>query len=303
MQPRGVDLLQDHRRGAQRQAGAAVFLGDQRAEEAGRGQFVDELGRIGLARPPARASSCRDSARRCGAPTVAQLGKVLAEFEHRGGIGHACPSCRAGAHAGEAVPPRQLPSGKRPRPGGHFAAAVACGARSAILPAQPRTARGPPMPDIAAALPDAPAAASPAAPGLFDRAIRRITTVWRDMAASVGGEDETSRWRRRCAPASPAAAARSARATAPPSWRETYLTLDEAGRNGLPAHPRRLRFRSRCGRRRLCRGAGGDRPGRARRRQGGAAPRAGTAAAAAADPVHLASRTGGSSWSICAPSC
>ena len=45
----GVDLLQDHGRGAQRQAGAAVFLGDQRAEEAGLGQLVDELGRIAAA--------------------------------------------------------------------------------------------------------------------------------------------------------------------------------------------------------------------------------------------------------------
>ena len=27
-------------------------------------------------------------------------------------------------------------------------------------------------------------------PGLFDRAIRRIATVWRDMAASVGGEED-----------------------------------------------------------------------------------------------------------------
>ena len=57
-----------------------------------------------------------------------------------------------------------------------------------------------------------------AATGLLDRAIRRITTVWRDMASSVAGEP-TRRSKRRCAPAWPGAAARSARATGRPSWR------------------------------------------------------------------------------------
>ena len=32
VQPRGIDLLQDHRGGAQRQPGAAIFLGDQRGQ-------------------------------------------------------------------------------------------------------------------------------------------------------------------------------------------------------------------------------------------------------------------------------
>ena len=40
----GVDLLQDRRGRRERQAGAAVFLGDQRGEVAGLGQRVDELG-------------------------------------------------------------------------------------------------------------------------------------------------------------------------------------------------------------------------------------------------------------------
>ena len=43
----GVDGLQDRRGGRQRQAGAAVLLGDQCGEIAGLGQRVDELGRIG----------------------------------------------------------------------------------------------------------------------------------------------------------------------------------------------------------------------------------------------------------------
>ena len=33
---------------------------------------------------------------------------------------------------------------------------------------------------------------SAAPAGLFDRALRRIATVWRDMAASVGGDEDES---------------------------------------------------------------------------------------------------------------
>ena len=43
----GLHRLQDRRGGGQRQAGAAVFLGDQRAEVAGLGQRAHELGGIG----------------------------------------------------------------------------------------------------------------------------------------------------------------------------------------------------------------------------------------------------------------
>ena len=43
----GVDGLKDRSGGGERQAGAAVFLGDQRGEIAGLGEGVDELGGIG----------------------------------------------------------------------------------------------------------------------------------------------------------------------------------------------------------------------------------------------------------------
>src|SRR3546814_668251 len=43
----GVDLLQDGAAGRDRQAGAAILLGDQHGEEAGLRQRVDELGRLG----------------------------------------------------------------------------------------------------------------------------------------------------------------------------------------------------------------------------------------------------------------
>ncbi len=54
--------------------------------------------------------------------------------------------------------------------------------------------------------------------GLLDRAIRRITEVWRDMASSVSGE-RTKPSKRRCRRAWPGVAARSAPATGRPSWR------------------------------------------------------------------------------------
>ena len=125
-----------------------------------------------------------------------------------------------------------------------------------------------------------------AVPGLLDRAIRRITTVWRDMAAGV--EEESI-----AAQMSSCLAARGGEVSARNRAAKLAETYQEAGRGrtqGIPAHARRLRFRSGCGGGRLCGGAGGGRPGRTRHRQGGAAPRAGTAAAAAADPVHHHSR-------------
>ena len=81
---RGVDLLEDHRGGAQRQAGAAIFLRDQRGEKAALGQFGDELGRIGLLvfelAPIGAGIALADLAH-----GLAQLGIVLAE-RHDDGI-------------------------------------------------------------------------------------------------------------------------------------------------------------------------------------------------------------------------
>ncbi len=52
------------------------------------------------------------------------------------------------------------------------------------------------MNDVPLAVPASPArpasAARPATPGLFDRALRRIGLVWREMAASVAGETDDS---------------------------------------------------------------------------------------------------------------
>jgi hypothetical protein len=78
-----VDLLEDHRGRAQRQAGAAVFLRDQRAEEAGLGERRDELGRVGLAffqvAPIGAGESLADAAHR-----LADFNVVLAEGERDG---------------------------------------------------------------------------------------------------------------------------------------------------------------------------------------------------------------------------
>ena len=121
-----------------------------------------------------------------------------------------------------------------------------------------------------------------AAPGLLDRAIRRITNVWREMAAGVEDESIAAQMRACLEGRGGEVSARNRAA----KLAETYQGLDEAGRKDF------LRalagFDSRCRRRghRLCRGAGGRRPGRPRHRQGGAAPRPGTAAAAAADALH-----------------
>ena len=72
--------------------------------------------------------------------------------------------------------------------------------------------------------------------------------------------------------------------------RQAGADLPVAGRSrphGVPAHPGRLRFRSRRGGRGLCQGSSRRGPGGARHRQSRAAPRAGAAAAEAADAVHL----------------
>ena len=64
----GLHGLQDRRGGGQRQAGAAIFLGDQRGEVAGLGQRADELGGIAALAGPACASIRRGSGRRAWRP-------------------------------------------------------------------------------------------------------------------------------------------------------------------------------------------------------------------------------------------
>ena len=65
--------------------------------------------------------------------------------------------------------------------------------------------------------------------GLLDRAIRRITTVWRDMAASVGGEQDESLEAQMRACLAGRGGEISARNRAA-KLAQTYLSLDEAGR-------------------------------------------------------------------------
>ena len=89
----GIDLLQDHRRRAHRQAGAAVFLRDQRAEEPGLRQLGDEFGRIRLLVFQA-LPICAGIARADSPHGIAQLGKILADRDH-GDVRHdaALQSC------------------------------------------------------------------------------------------------------------------------------------------------------------------------------------------------------------------
>jgi len=68
-----------------------------------------------------------------------------------------------------------------------------------------------------------------ASTGLFDRALRRITTVWRDMAASVGREGDDSIIGQMQACLAGRGGEISARNRAA-KLAETYLGLDEAGR-------------------------------------------------------------------------
>ena len=122
--------------------------------------------------------------------------------------------------------------------------------------------------------------------GLLDRAIRRITEVWRDMASSVSGEpDETLEAQMQACLAGRGGEV-SARNRAA-KLAQTYLTQDEAGRKhflrtlaGFDSDPdavadaySKVQAAADIG------GTG--------HRQGRAATRAGTAAAEAADAVHL----------------
>src|SRR5271166_4225900 len=65
-----------------------------------------------------------------------------------------------------------------------------------------------------------------AAPGLLDRAIRRITTVWRDMAAGVEDESIAAQMRACLAGRGGEVSGRNRAA----KLAETYQRLDEAGR-------------------------------------------------------------------------
>lgn len=70
-----------------------------------------------------------------------------------------------------------------------------------------------------------------AAPGLFDRALRRITAVWRDMAAGVGEEDESIEAQvRACLHGRGGEISARNRAA---KLAQTYLGLDEGGRKLL----------------------------------------------------------------------
>jgi malonyl-CoA decarboxylase len=69
----------------------------------------------------------------------------------------------------------------------------------------------------------------PVSTGLFDRAIRRITNVWRDMAGSIGGEaDEPLEARMRACLAQRGGEVSARNRSA--SLAQTYQSLDDAGR-------------------------------------------------------------------------
>ncbi len=121
--------------------------------------------------------------------------------------------------------------------------------------------------------------------GLFDRAIRRITGVWRDMAAGVSAEGDQSiaAQMRACLDARGGEVSARNRAA---KLAQAYLIAGREGPHRLPPHPGRVRQRSVRRRQRLRQAAIHRRPGRARHRHRRPAPGAGTAPGAAADPVH-----------------
>ena len=124
-----------------------------------------------------------------------------------------------------------------------------------------------------------------AATSLLDRAIRRITTVWRDMAASVAGEEDESLEAQMRACLAGRGGEVSARNRAA-KLAQTYQALDEGGRKHFlqtlasfdsdpDAVAQAYEAVQRSSRRRG-----------ARHRQGRAAQGAGAAAPEAADAVH-----------------
>jgi malonyl-CoA decarboxylase len=70
------------------------------------------------------------------------------------------------------------------------------------------------------------------APGLFDRALRRVTALWRDMASSVsgGGDDGIAEQMRFCLDARGGEVSARSRAA---GLAQAYLAADEAGRLGF----------------------------------------------------------------------
>ena len=109
--------------------------------------------------------------------------------------------------------------------------------------------------------------------GLFDRALRRVTSLWRDMADRVSGAEEDSIEAQMRACLNGRGGEVSARNRAA-KLAQAYLALDAEGRLGLPAQPRRLRFRSGRGPRRdRARWPGAADAERAGRCESGAAPR------------------------------
>ena len=73
-----------------------------------------------------------------------------------------------------------------------------------------------------------------ASPGLFDRAIRRIAGVWRDMASGVAREEDDSIAAQMRACLAGRGGEVSARNRAA-KLAQAYLTLDDAGRRGFLA--------------------------------------------------------------------
>ena len=98
-----------------------------------------------------------------------------------------------------------------------------------------------------------------AVPGLLDRAIRRITTVWRDMAAGVEDELIAAQMRACLAGRGGEVSARNRAA----KLAETYQGLDEAGRKEFLRTLASFDSDPDAVARRLCGGAGGGRSGRA----------------------------------------
>jgi malonyl-CoA decarboxylase len=88
-----------------------------------------------------------------------------------------------------------------------------------------------PMSDVATTAPT-PMSLPVATPGLFDRALRRLTSVWREMAASVGAEEGDSVEAQIHACLHGRGGEVSARNRAA-KLAETYLSLDPAGRRDL----------------------------------------------------------------------
>src|SRR5215831_11022578 len=123
-----------------------------------------------------------------------------------------------------------------------------------------------------------------AVPGLLDRAIRRITTVWRDMAVGVEDESIATQMRACLAGRGGEVSARNRAA----KLAETYQGLDEPGRKEFLRTLASFDSDAEAVRA-ACRGAEGGSSG-AGHRQSSVAACPGTTPAAPAHPVHHYSR-------------